>query len=219
MASIQQQQVNKNRLFKGTIAVSIIYASISFILLILIWLNERSRGFIGETNFPFALTFTAGMLIIIAILSYKVYNFKIETPTGSTYDNMTCPDFWTLEETKRSELSRWDPETAALMKYRCKSNAILSGNSNVILMTGSSNVNDRKLADMAQVMYGSKSDIYMTGSTILDTTQRKMDCRSIYPQYMSVMDVKENPDIQNALRCAYTQKCNLSWSAVCPDRA
>lgn len=219
MASIEKQRVQKRRLFKGTIAVSIIYASISFALLMIIWLNERGRGYIGESNFPFAFTFTAGMLVVIAILAYKVKTFEIKEPKGDKYDVMSCPDFWTLRETPASELSRWDPETGSLMKYSCVRDSTLGGSTDVVIPVRSPNVYERKLADMSQVMYGSKSDIYTSGSTILDPTQKKMLCTSLYPQYMSVTDMKENPDAQNALRCAYAQKCNLSWSSVCPDRA
>lgn len=205
------EYIRKRNLFKGTISVCILYAVVALGLLLLIKYTERGKVFLEESNFPFAVSFAFGMLIVILILVIKIATFKVNTTKPNIYDDMMCPDFWKLKETSKEVLNKFSPEERMGKEYMCVRDANAPGLKKAVISTDSTDKYERQLAEMARLMYGE--------SSIVENQPNKasIQCESLYPQYMSKIDVQNNPDIQNAMRCAYAEKCSLPWSAVCPD--
>lgn len=203
--------IRKQNLFKGTIAVCIVYAVVAFALLFIIKFTERGQVMLDESNFPFAITFAFGMVIVITILAVKVKTFKVKAVKPDIYDNMMCPDFWKLQETDKKTLDSLNPKERIGKEYTCVRDPSIPGVNNVTLDLKSGNQYERQLAEMAKNVYG-ESIVNKN-----DLNKVSMDCGSIYPQHMSRVDMINNPDTQNDMRCMYAEKCGLPWSSVCPD--
>lgn len=205
------EYVRKQKLFKGTISVCVVYAVVALVILILIKYTDRGKVFLEESNFPFAVTFAFGMLIVISILIYKIVTFKVDLIKRNIYDDMMCPDFWKLQETKQEDLNKFTPENRIQKQYKCVREENSPGLTNVILDKNSTDKYERQLATLAPDMYGTVSIVANEPSKV------NLQCSSIYPQFMARVDLQNNPDSQNAMRCAYAEKCSLPWSSICPD--
>lgn len=201
----------KNTLFRGTISVCVVYAIISLLILMIIHFTDKGKIFIEEKNFPFAIAFAIGMLIIISLLVYKVVTFKFHSVNEDKYDSMMCPDFWTLQETSADILNNYAPEDQINREYTCVKQGASTGLTNVQVNKNSTDKYERQLATNAANIYGQSS--FVPGNDNMMSIQ----CNTLYPQLMAQIDMQLNPDIQNALRCTYAQKCGLPWSSVCPD--
>ena len=150
----------KLRLFRGTIAVSAAYAILSFGIILTIYFTERGGVFVEETNFPFAISFCIGMLVIIGFLIYKVNTFE-ETPVRtSQYDNTTCPDFWKLIKTVDSDFElltagdltdiNLDKDQLASLKLITKALLLAklpNGSENALSVSQLSTLNDMGISD------------------------------------------------------------------------
>ena len=218
MASASMKDtLRKLTLFRGTITVSIVYAIISVALLVSVRYAASGQGFAGESNFAFATTFIAGMLIIIGILVYKVATFKQENKSVKQYDDMICPDFWRLQKTDASVLKSFVPEQQVYMNYRCSKPDGVPGKSNeqIDLTSATTTSYEKQVADVSRIMYGDASKVTENGS--VNPNKIAVDCTKMYPKYMSSQDIRMNPDTQNSMRCAYASKCGLAWSSVCQD--
>jgi hypothetical protein len=203
------EALRKITLFKGTVLVSFVYAIISVVLLVTIYFTKIGAEFTQETNFPFAITFTIGMLVIIGILIYKVSTFKEdEQNVVKLYDDMTCPEFWTLAKTDSATLDDFSNETKGYMRYKCVKPTDAPANTNIKIDTAASGISDadKQLAAAERIMHNE------TGNEV------NVNCGELYPKYMSSVDVRENPGPQNSMRCAYVNRCGLTWSSVCPDQ-
>lgn len=213
----KMDSIRKRNLFKGTIAVCVLYAVVALIILVLIKYTDRGKVFLEDSSFPFAVTFAFGMLVVITILVIKIATFKADAIVNRTkYDDMMCPDSWKLQETDKDELKDLTAEQKIGREYTCVRDANSPGNTNALLDVNSTDQHVRQLAGIAQAMYGNDSQFKNAAGTV-DPTKVYVMCNSLYPQYMARMDVQNNPDSQNAMRCAYADKCALPWSAICPD--
>jgi hypothetical protein len=319
---------NKDRaiMFKGTISVSIVYGVVSLLLLGVIYYSEMGQEFVQESNFPFAISFTIGMLVVIVFLVYKVLHFKQELAGRAQYDDTTCPEFWKLRKATERDLTVMaekditdlaltndqlaflefltigiisdalsygnmaalttaqqtvfdgikdkgasyvlnatevqnmaltakqlsdlglsvalidenvankvnplvltDPQKAVLAdimsgmtaeqkkgkEYICyrptDSTLPLIANESINTASPDMNIHDKEVAEAQQLMYEDRAETPGNVSTV------RVRCSELYPVYMSRYDVKNNPDSQNLMRCAYANKCGLSWSAVCQN--
>lgn len=211
MATAQSERVRKIWLFKGTITVCIVYALVSLALLGAIYFTENGQAFMEESKFPFAISFAVGMLVIIGMLLYRVLTFKEMITSEPTYDDTTCPDFWRLEKTPKAILDGMRVEDRPGKEYRCVQGGRMTGVENKVIDKNASDVYMRQLAQIAPMMTGEAMQVGMNADQV------KVDCKKMYPTYMSLYDVKQNPDNQNALRCAYATTCSIPWSSVCPS--
>lgn len=204
----KSEYIRKKGLFYGTIAVCVIYAAVSLILLAVVKYTERGKVLLAESNFPFAITFVLGMIIVISILSIKVGTFKPNVDKrGAIYDNIMCPDYWELRRTPKDILSSFTAEEKIGKEYTCMGTSSSTSKLNL----KSSDKYERQLAEMARSTFGNDA---------IDTTNADMiniECGALYPQHMSKIDMINNPETQNNMRCAYAQKCGITWSSICPD--
>lgn len=211
MATSNSERIRKIQLFKGTVTVCIVYALISIALLAAIYFTEKGQAFVEESKFPFAISFALGMLVIIGVLIYRVYTFKENILGVPTYDDTTCPDFWKLEKTPQTILNNMRVEDRPGREYRCVQSGNMLGKENQTIDKDASDIYIRQLAEIAPTM---TEETMQQG---VNPNQVKVDCKKLYPTFMSLYDVKTNPDTQNALRCAYASTCSIPWSSVCPS--
>jgi hypothetical protein len=318
---------NRDRaiMFKGTISVGIAYGIVSLLLLGVIYYTERGQELVQESNFPFAISFAIGMLVVISFLTYKVFHFKQELAGRAQYDDTTCPEFWKLRKATDSDLTVMtakditdlaltnaqlasldflkianisdaksygnialtatqqtvfdeikengasytlnatdvqnmaltskqlsdlglsvaaiearvadkarplaltDPQKAILRDvrsgmtaeqkkgkeyicYRPTDSALpIIANKSIDTSSPTMNIKDKEVAAVQRGMYADRAE------TPGDVSAVRVRCSELYPMYMSRYDVKNNPDSQNLMRCAYADKCGLSWSAVCQN--
>lgn len=206
------EYIRKQNLFKGTISVCVVYAVVALAVLIGIKYTERGKLFLEESNFPFAVTFAFGMLLIISILVYKIVTFKVDLVKRNIYDDMMCPDFWKLQETNLSDLNQFTPESRINKNYKCVKESGAPGSTEINLSKNSTDKYQRQLAALSPEMYGEANSVVPN-----EPTKVKLNCSMLYPQFMALKDLQNNPDSKNAMRCAYAKTCSLPWSSICPD--
>jgi hypothetical protein len=111
----------KERIFKGTIAICIVYAFIALLILLTSYMYPTIKFIIFEKFLPFTIVFIVGTILLIVYLFYNILNFKpIKINKNFDYTNISCPDYWKLEY--NSELHKYfDSNTinTNIFNYRC----------------------------------------------------------------------------------------------------
>jgi len=114
-------EYRKERIFKGTIAVCIIYAFIALLILVSSYLIPTIKFVIFEKFLPFTIVFIVGTILLIIYLFYNILNFNpIKINKNYDYTNISCPDYWTLEY--KPDLQKYfDSNTINpnIFNYRC----------------------------------------------------------------------------------------------------
>lgn len=101
---IELYTAERYKIYRGTIAVCIIYAVISLILILVGYFTIWGRNFILGTILPFIVTYIIGTIIIIIILANSVSNYKpLKIDNRIGYDSELCPDYWKLVVSDPSE--------------------------------------------------------------------------------------------------------------------
>ena len=121
---LEVYQKEKEKMFKGTIAICVIYAIIAIILLSLGYFTEIGKQFIFNTLLPFTVVFIIGTIIIIIYFADKVNNYKPKKIDNRIkYDQISCPDYWNLVELGQEELAKFSTqESKNLFRYKCEMN-------------------------------------------------------------------------------------------------
>lgn len=209
----KEYEVNRGRMFKGTIAVSVVYGVIALFLVVLMFLSERTKQVLGVDLFAFSVTFIAGMLLIITLLVIQILTFKKEKPSLPT-DLYQCPDYWELKETPPDVLNKFPEDVRSFVQYRCTPNTSIYQPS-VIKNTLPSALPD---ADKALVK---ELDTAWTEFNNLDAVKNsspdKMSCMQLYPGWMAREDRTKNPNNPTKMRCQYANFCTNSapWTGLC----
>lgn len=224
----EHNKVQRIRKFKGSIAITIIYAI--FILLISIagLVSTSAREIIFVQNRAFTVTFITGTVIIIIIMLINLFNKKKEPetlPPSSKYsgERLECPDFWVLKETPKAELENIpDSAIRQKLKYYCEDprapknhtpddyKAPISGFSGTDLEKKEIKALIKIRDNINHDTNGIHTDYHMT-------------CNRMYPDYMTHIDKTEFPDNPTTLRCEYIKKCSddavlnrkIPWSSLC----
>jgi hypothetical protein len=114
-------EYRKERIFKGTIAICIVYAFIALSIILSSYLFPNIKFVIFEKFLPFTIVFIIGTILLIIYLFYNILNFKpIKINKNYDYGNISCPDYWKLEYNQ--ELSKYfDSNTinTNIFNYRC----------------------------------------------------------------------------------------------------
>jgi hypothetical protein len=91
-------ETRKEKIFKGTLAVCIVYASLALLLLVGSYMFPSLKYVVFESFLPFTIVFIIGTILLIAYLFYSVLNYKpVKINKNFDYTNISCPDYWTLE--------------------------------------------------------------------------------------------------------------------------
>ena len=115
--------IHQENMFKGTIAVCILYAGFAFILICAAYFSDNIRELLFDKFLPFTLIYIIGTIIIIMIFLFFILSFKPKKIDFNKIDDtISCPDYWKLEvlDDKAIEKS-FDINSfnKKLFKYRC----------------------------------------------------------------------------------------------------
>jgi len=207
-----QQELYKSRrasYFKGTIAVCVIYGVLALFLFILAIASVKGRELLANDLLSFTVTFIAGMILIIIVLTLQVLNFKPPNYTGDDPAAMVCPDYWTLKRTPDYVLSNISSEEKYTMQYMCQNDratVMPAGDAAKAFTVTDSTPIVRKLKEKIAIMYGTQQ-----------ANSGTLNCNYLFPTLMAVKDRKEFPETPNSMRCQYARECGVSWTAACPE--
>ena len=114
-------EYRKERIFKGTIAICIVYALVALIILLSSYMSPTIKFVIFEKFMPFTIVFIIGTILLIVYLFYNILNFKpIKINKNFDYTNISCPDYWKLEYDENLH-NYFDSNTinTNIFNYRC----------------------------------------------------------------------------------------------------
>lgn len=196
----EQGKLNRTRLFRGTIAITVVYAAIAIFFVVLMFTTQKSKQILGIDLFAFSVTFIAGVTVIVGLLIIQITTYKMPT-LEKTFDLYQCPDYWELKTTEPDALRRFPEELRPYLQYYCEPMEHVY-NRNTITPTAPTDANlNKALSDL---------NLYQ------DNPSYKQSCKRVYPGYMAFKDSKVYPDQPNRLRCDFSKHCNNgSWSYVC----
>ena len=210
-----QQALYKSRrasYFKGTIAVCVIYGTLSLFLFILAIASVKGRELLANDLLSFTVTFIAGMILVIIMLTLQVLNFKPPNYTGEDAAAMVCPDYWTLKETPKYVLDNISSEEKYTMQYMCQNDraAVMPAGemAKTFATTDVLPVSKKLKEKVASVVYGAQGN---------SADEGRLNCNYLFPTMMAVKDRKEFPEMPNSMRCQYARSCGVSWTAACPE--
>lgn len=115
---IKAYQQKQSAVFKGTIAVCVVYAVIALSLFLIMTFNEKARALLSENMFSFTATLMGGMIFIIIVLIIEILSFKMPRALVKS-DGLFCPDYWVMEQTPENVLKQFPAESRALMTHSC----------------------------------------------------------------------------------------------------
>jgi hypothetical protein len=202
----KEYDVNRSRMFKGTIAVSVVYGVIALIFVVLMFASERIKQILGMDLFAFSATFIVGVLVIVSILVYQILTFKKEEPSLPV-DLYQCPDYWELTETPPDVINKFPEEDRPYVQYRCKPKDGIFSNKVIKTTTPASADNKKEL-----------QDAWTKFNTKLPTSANdQMSCQQIYPGWMAVEDRTVSKNNPTKMRCQYSAYCENTgaWTEVC----
>lgn len=200
-------EVNKSRMFKGTIAVSVVYGVIALLFVVLMFASERVKQVLGLDLFAFSITFIAGMLVIITMLVIQIVSFKKDKPS-LPMDLYQCPDYWELVETPESVLNQLSEEDRAYAQYRCRPRGDVF--SAKVKTTSSPTVAGGQPKEL--------SDAWATFNAKLPgDADAQISCSQVYPGWMAYEDRRVSPKNPSKMRCQYASYCGNTgaWTEVC----
>lgn len=207
----KEYEVNRARMFKGTIAVSVTYGVIALFLVVLMFLSERTKQVLGIDLFAFSVTFIAGMLLIITLLVIQILTFKKAKPELPT-DLYQCPDYWELSETPMDLVKRFPEDVQSFVQYRCrpKPGVYDPRMMNTTLPSAASNRAQIKELDDAWAKFNALD-------AVRNSADNQLSCKQIYPGWMATEDRKTSPNNPTKMRCQYANFCTNSapWSGLC----
>jgi len=122
----------KEKVFYGTIAICVLYASFALLLLLASYLSDKIKYLLLNNFLPFTIVYVIGTIFIVFYLINQVLNFKpYKIDKNARYDSLSCPDYWILEKVISSDNSSnnlfknmFDSNVVNynLFNYRCKLN-------------------------------------------------------------------------------------------------
>ena len=115
--------IHQENMFKGTIAICILYAGFAFILITAAYFSDNIRDLLFDKFLPFTLVYIIGTIIIIMIFIYFILSFEPKkVDFNKIDDNISCPDYWKLEildDTAIDKSFDINNYNKKLFKYRC----------------------------------------------------------------------------------------------------
>jgi len=205
-AQKEAYEIQRSKIFKGTIAVCVVYATVATLILLVTLFTNFGKTVLADSLFPFTITIIAGMILIVVILGISVSNYKPSEITFDTYNSLSCPDYYRLEKVAKGDLDNYPKEKQPYMNYRCKANVDVYPTTQTSLNSTSSN----GLTGGALIQWQKyNSDLNVNG---LSFTPNK--CDTVYPYLLANYDsLNDNPTV---LHCEWSKQCKVPWSSVCP---
>jgi hypothetical protein len=192
----------KASLFKGTIAVAVIYGVLALGLLIVASLNNSIKASLSTSLMPFLMTMILGIIVVITILLVLLFSYQPKVTKDPVFQPYDCPDYWTANKFTKQQQADPKKRVQCVPPPPNRGLPVPAANSSTL-------VNSRPAEKLLSDNMTSLG--YNAGNTI--------PCNRLYPLLFADADKRNNPsDVNaNAVRCAYAKKCGISWSAVCPN--
>ena len=203
MAEDKNRISKDNPLFKSTITVMIIYGAFILTFALIGFLSPIGRDLIFENGFAFSATFIIGTIVVIILLLIQVFSYSSDKETIFSGEEMVCPDYWELKKTPKEVLDKiTDVQAKRLSTYYCENP---SDKESINITLTNDNEASLRLKNIKQIY-----DV---------DTNYSMNCKRLYPDYLSYVDKEYFPSEPTTMRCEYLKKCpnNISWSSVCPN--
>lgn len=202
----KEYEVNRSRMFKGTIAVSVVYGVIALLFVVLMFVSERIKSVLGVDLFAFSVTFIAGVLLIVVMLVIQILTFKKDKPS-LPLDLYQCPDFWEMTETPAEVLNKLPEADRVYSQYRCRPKEGIF--SQKVMKTGApADADNKKELKDAWTAFNNK---------LPTNANDQMSCQQIYPGWMAFEDRRVSPKNPTKMRCQYSSFCGNTgaWTEVC----
>ena len=121
-AKLAINEEKKKNMFRGTIAISVVYGLFAFMLIIITAFNNTMRDILFNKYLAFTLIFIVGTIVIIMMMLYFIFSYvPVNVSIVDDDDNISCPDYWKVEIVDDSVISKaFDPTYPKnLFKYKC----------------------------------------------------------------------------------------------------
>ena len=171
--------IKKERMFKGTIAVCIIYGVIAATLMVCSYLFSQVRDMLFVQFLPFTVVYIIGTIIIIVALILYILTFKVsKVNIYPEYPDVSCPDYWDMEILNESSSNLFDKSlNKDLFKYRCVLNSNLFNNIDIATMSANSSTpfsisDSYNITGNKDIVNGDKARQLAAGNNIDDNKYR-----------------------------------------------
>lgn len=236
-AELAAYKMKRAQLFKGTIAVCVVYGVIALSILLFMWFSATGRAALVIDFSPFMVTFVVGMVVVIATLATAVASFKPQVHRSALYDTPTCPDYWTIRKTPADAKALVNAGTDKhLMQYQCMPSSRVYDLSMGMTATGMKPYDiDTKIPvtnAFGHTWNGAAATVPLppapadradrelktAAATMYDADGHsgKLRCDLVYPQLLARDDATKFPEAPNTLRCRYAKTCKIPWTSACP---
>ena len=121
-AKLPINEEKKKNMFKGTIAISIVYGVFALVLLFATAFNDTMRDILFNKFLAFTLIFIIGTILIIMLMLYFIFSYvPVNVPVIDNDDYISCPDYWKAEIVDDNIIDKaFDPSYPKnLFKYKC----------------------------------------------------------------------------------------------------
>ena len=210
-------ETGRASLFKGTIAVIVIYGVFVLLMTVAGFISEKFRKMVFEGGFAFTVTLLSGIILVVILLLVQVLTASGAEDLPREIDNLLCPDYWELKRLTDAELRLLnDPKARELGKFYCeKPNDSTAA---LVSIAGEPPASETKELKSVASKYNDTTNI----GTSFD---KKLTCSRLYPDYMAYADKTKFPNEPNKIRCEYLKYCAaaptnsrvISWPGVCPS--
>lgn len=234
-------KINRQQLFKTTVAIAAVYGVIAILFLIIMLADTNNVSGLSKEYLPFTITFIGGMLVTMIILVAQILTFQPVSSKQPKVSDSICPDYYKLEATQSTDpdysSTSLDPINKSYMGYKCKPDPAVY---NLMLSSDGSNNIPQNSATIASNIFGHtvQSNIARVAVTADPTSTTSVQsvmatkvapvyatsagagnlrCDVVYPQFMAYEDSQNFPQNPNNLRCNYSKVCNIPWTGVCPS--
>jgi len=241
-------KVDKQKLFKGSVVVCVVYGVFALVLLLLTLFVEPARHLLADEFSTFVATLIGGMIMIIVLMIIQIATFKPRALSMPIYDADICPDYWKLVQSDTADLASVSDEDKFLMQYKCipdetvyNKTAQTFGSTAPIASATTTNIYGQTVVYDASIKplspkisiafsasngpafnrYLIASDSNANGKGYAKTMfgdSNNMVCDKVFPNFLAAKDLNDFPEHPNQLRCAYAQKCGIPWTSICPEK-
>lgn len=114
--------ITQDKMFKGTIAICIIYAIFAVILMISAYLSSNIHDLLFNRFLPFTLVYIIGTIIIVMLFITYIMTFEPKKYKKiNDFEYISCPDYWKLEiQTEDTVKDIFDSSyPSKLFQYKC----------------------------------------------------------------------------------------------------
>ena len=95
--------VNRQKLFRTTIAIAAVYGAIAFLFLIIMLADTNNLSGLSSEYLPFTVTLIGGMLVTMIILVVQIMTYKPVSLQQPQISPNICPDYYVLKDTDTSD--------------------------------------------------------------------------------------------------------------------